>query len=91
VRISGVRVEGRSAYVTLRLIGDVTTLRLDSGQRVRRRHFSEPGVHTITELFTYSAAGSSYRAKIRAEGGFRPGCGTSRRRYATAERTIVIR
>jgi hypothetical protein len=90
VRISAVRVDGRIAHVTLRLIGDVTTLRLDSGQSVRRRHFSEPGVHTITEVFTYSAAGS-YRAKIRAEGGFGPGCGTSRRRYATAKKTIVIR
>jgi hypothetical protein len=90
VRISAVRIDGRIAYVTLRLIGDVTTLRLASGQSVRRRHFSEPGVHTITEVFTYSTAGS-YRAKIRAEGGFGPGCGTSRRRYATAKRTIVIR
>ena len=90
VRITAVRVERRVARVTLRLSGDVTTLRLDSGQRVRRRHFAGPGVQSITETFTYSRAGS-FRARIRAEGGFGPGCGTNRRRYAAASRTIVIR
>lgn len=90
VRISAVRVDGRVALVTLRLSGDVTTLRLDSGQTVRRRHFAGPGTRSITERFTYSRAGR-FRAKIRAEGGFGPGCGSAGRRYATAERTIVIR
>jgi hypothetical protein len=90
VRISAVRVNGLVARVTLQLSGDVTTLRLDSGQTVRRRHFSQPGTQMIIEDFTYSAAGR-YRARIRAEGGFGPGCGTARRRASTAERTIVIR
>ena len=90
VGVSKVRVEGRVAHVTLQLSGDVTTLRLDSGQRVRRRHFTQPGVRSITERFEYSRAGR-FRAKIRAEGGFGPGCGTNRRRYFTASRTIVIR
>ena len=44
----------------------------------------------IVEDFTYSAAGR-FRAKIRAEGGFGPGCGTARRRSSAAEKTIVIR
>ncbi|HYH87701.1 MAG TPA: hypothetical protein VEX67_00625 [Solirubrobacteraceae bacterium] len=90
VRISGVRIDGRTAHVNLRILGDVTTLRLDSGQTLRRRHFSQPGTHSITETFTYSRAGR-FRATIRAEGGFGPGCGTTRRRYATAKKTIVIR
>jgi hypothetical protein len=90
VRISAVRIDGRVARVTLRLSGDVTTLRLDSGQTVRRRQFSQPGTSMIIEAFTYSTAGR-YRARIRAEGGFGPGCGTARRRASTAERTIVIR
>lgn len=90
VGISAVRVDGRVAHVTLRLVGDVTTLRLDSGQTVRRRHFAGPGTHSLTVDFSYSAAGR-YRAKIRAEGGYGPGCGTNRRRYSGVERTIVIR
>ena len=90
VRISAVRIDGLIAHVTLQLSGDVTTLRLDSGQHVRRRQFSQPGTQMIVEDFTYSAAGR-FRAKIRAEGGFGPGCGTARRRYSTAEKTIVIR
>ena len=90
VRISAVRIDGLIAHVTLQLSGDVTTLRLDSGQKVRRRQFSQPGTQMIIEDFTYSAAGR-FRAKIRAEGGFGPGCGTARRRYSTAEKTIVIR
>ena len=44
----------------------------------------------IVEDFTYSAPGR-FHAKIRAEGGFGPGCGTARRRYSTAEKSIVIR
>jgi hypothetical protein len=44
----------------------------------------------IIEDFTYSAAGR-FRARIRAEGGFGPGCGTARRRTSIAEKTIVIR
>lgn len=68
----------------------MTTLRLDSRQRVRRRHFAEPGTASITERFAYAHAGR-FPARIRAEGGFGPGCGTSRRRFATASRTIVIR
>ena len=73
------------------VLGDVTTLRLDSGQTVRRRHFSGPGVtHVDRRDLHYSAAGR-FRARIRAEGGFGPGCGTTRRRYATAKKTIVIR
>jgi hypothetical protein len=90
VRISAVRIDGLIAHVTLQLSGDVTTLRLDSGQKVRRRHFSQPGTQMIIEDFTYSAAGR-FRVKIRAEGGFGPGCGTARRRSFTAEKTIVIR
>jgi hypothetical protein len=89
VRISAVRTEGLVAHVTLLLSGDVTTLRLDSGQKVRRRHFSEPGMAMIIEDFRYSKTGS-YRVKIRAEGGFGPGCGTAQRRYSTAEKTLVI-
>jgi hypothetical protein len=90
VRIVAVRIDGLVAHVTLHLSGDVTTLRLDSGQKVRRRQFSQPGTQMIVEEFTYSGAGR-FRAEIRAEGGFGPGCGTSRRRYSTAEKTIVIR
>lgn len=90
VRISAVRTVGLTAHVSLRLSGDVTMLRLDSGQKVRRRHFSQPGTQMIVEDFSYSAAGR-FRAKIRAEGGVGPGCGTARRRYATARRTIVVR
>jgi hypothetical protein len=89
VRISDVRTEGLVAHVTLQLSGDITTLRLDSGQKVRRRHFSEPGMAMIVEDFRYSRTGS-YRAKIRAEGGFGPGCGSAQRRYATAAKTITI-
>jgi hypothetical protein len=44
----------------------------------------------IIAAFTYSTAGR-YRASIRAEGGFGPGCGTARRRASVAEQTIVIR
>ena len=57
VRISAVRIDGLVAHVTLLLAGDVTTLRLDSGQKVRRRQFSEPGIAMIVEDFTYSAPG----------------------------------
>jgi hypothetical protein len=89
VRISAVRTDGLVAHVTLLLSGDVTTLRLDSGQKVRRRHFSEPGMAMIIEDFTYSTAGK-YRAKVRAEGGFGPGCGSARKRYSTAAKTIAI-
>jgi hypothetical protein len=89
VRISDVRPEGLVAHVTLLLSGDITTLRLDSGEKVRRRHFAEPGVAMIIEDFRYSRTGS-YRAKIRAEGGFGPGCGTAHRRYSTVAKTIVI-
>jgi hypothetical protein len=89
VRISAVRTDGLVAHVTLLLSGDVTTLRLDSGQKVRRRHFSEPGMAMIIEDFTYSSTGR-YRANIRAEGGFGPGCGTARKRYSTAAKTITI-
>ena len=52
---------------------------LDSGQTVRRRQFAEPGFQMIVEDFTYSRLGR-FRAKIRAEGGFGPGCGTARKR-----------
>lgn len=89
VRVTAVRVDGLVAHVTLHLSGDVTALRLDSGHRVRRRQFSEPGWTMIVEDFAYPAAGR-YRARIRAEGGFGPGCGTARRRSATAERIIVV-
>jgi hypothetical protein len=90
VRISTVRTDGLVAHVTLLLSGDVTTLRLDTGQKVRRRHFSEPGMAMIIEDFTYSTPGK-YRTNIRAEGGFGPGCGTARKRYSTAAKTITIR
>jgi hypothetical protein len=89
VRISKVRVDGLVAHVTLRLSGDVTTLRLDSGQTVRRRQFEQPGFTMIVEDFTYSRAGR-YQARIRAEGGFGPGCGTARKRTASARKTIVV-
>ena len=84
------RIDGRTAHVSLRLLGDVTALRLDSGPKVRRRQFAGPGTYSIIETFTYSRTGR-FRATIRAEGGSGPGCGTARRRYATAKRTIVIR
>jgi hypothetical protein len=89
VLISRVRTDGLVAHVTLLLSGDVTTLRLDSGQKIRRRHFSEPGMAMIVEDFTYSATGR-YRANIRAEGGFGAGCGSARKRYSTAAKTIII-
>jgi hypothetical protein len=89
VRIAGVRTEGLVAHVTLQLSGDITTLRLDSGHKVRRRHFSEPGAAMVVEDFKYSRTGS-YRAKIRAEGGFGPGCGTARKRSSATRKTIVI-
>jgi hypothetical protein len=44
----------------------------------------------IVEEFTYSGAGR-FRAEVRAEGGFGPGRGAARRRFSTAEKTIVIR
>jgi hypothetical protein len=90
VRVGSVRVEGRTAHVTLRLIGDVTTLRIDSGRTVRRRHFAEPGFSMIVETLRYRDAGT-YRATFRVEGGFGPGCGSERRRYSTAKKTIIIR
>jgi len=90
VRIAAVHVDGRLAHVTLLLSGDVTTLRLDSGQTVRRRQFAQPGTAMIGEDFTYSRPGR-FRARIRAEGAFGPGCGTARVRSSTAEKTIVIR
>lgn len=90
VRISAVRISGLVAHVTLQLSGDVTTLRLDSGQTVRRRQLSQPGTRMIVEAFTYSTTGR-FRARIRAEGGFGPGCGTARRRASIAEKTILIR
>lgn len=89
VRVASVRVDGRTAHVTLRLTGDVTTLRIDSGRAVRRRHFAQPGVTMLVETLTYRSAGT-YRATFRAEGGFGPGCGTDRRRFSTAKKTIVI-
>jgi hypothetical protein len=84
-----VHVDGRTARVTLRLGGDVTTLRIDSGRTVRRRHFAGPCVSMIVEKLRYTAAGT-YRAAFRVEGGFGPGCGTDRRRFSTAKKTIVI-
>lgn len=89
VRVVAVHVDGRTARVTLRLGGDVTTLRIDSGRTVRRRHFAGPGVSMIVEKLRYTAAGT-YRAAFRVEGGFGPGCGTDRRRFSTAKKTIVI-
>lgn len=89
VRISDVRTDGMVAHVTLQLSGDITTLRLDSGQNVRRRHFSEPGMAMIIEDFRYSKTGT-FRATVRAEGGFGPGCGAARKRYSAAQKTIVI-
>ena len=89
VRVSRVRVVGLVAHVTLRFTGDMRTLRIDSGRTVRRRHFDSGGVTMIVEKLHYRAAGK-YRATFRVEGGFGPGCGTDRRRYSTAKRTIVI-
>ena len=90
IRITSIRVEGRTARVTLRLSGDVTTLRIDSGQRVRRRQFLEPGFVMIVEALSYTRPGT-FRASFRAEGGFGPGCGTNRRRASTSRTTIVVR
>jgi hypothetical protein len=90
VRVASVNVDGRTARVTLRLGGDVTTLRIDSGRTVRRRHFAGPGVSMIVERLSYRAAGT-YLARFDAEGGFGPGCGTDRRRFSTTKKTIVIR
>jgi hypothetical protein len=89
VRVTSVRVEGLVAHVRLALIGDVTTLRIDSGRTVRRRQFAEPGFASIVEDLVYRVAGT-YRARFRVEGGFGPGCGTERRRFFTATKTIVI-
>jgi hypothetical protein len=90
VRVASVHVAGRTAHVTLRFTGDMTTLRIDSGRTVRRRHFESGGWTMIVETLRYQAAGS-YRATFRLEGGFGPGCGTARRRHSTAKTTIVIR
>ena len=89
VRVASVHVAGRTAHVTLRFTGDMTTLRIDSGRTVRRRHFESGGVTMLVEKLSYRAAGT-YRATFRVEGGFGPGCGTDRRRYSTAKKTIVI-
>lgn len=89
VRVTSVRVDGLVAHVRLRLIGDVTTLRTDSGRTVRRRHFVQPGFVSVVEDLVYRAAGT-YRARFRVEGGFGPGCGTEVRRSSSAARTIVI-
>ena len=89
VRVSRVRVDGLVAHVTLRFTGDMTTLRIDSGRTVRRRHFESGGWTMLVETLTYRSAGT-YRATFRVEGGFGPGCGSDRRRYSTAKRTIVI-
>ena len=89
VRVSRVRVVGLVADVTLRFSGDMRTLRIDSGRTVRRRHFESGGVTMIVEKLRYKAAGT-YLARVRVEGGFGPGCGSDRRRYSTAKKTIVI-
>ena len=83
------RVDGLVAHVTLRFTGDMTTLRIDSGRTVRRRHFESGGMTMIVEKLRYNAAGT-YHAQFRVEGGFGPGCGTDRRRSSTAKKTIVI-
>ena len=90
VRVASVHVAGRTAHVTLRLAGDLRTLRIDSGRTVRRRHFESGGVTMIVEKLRYKTSGT-YRATFRVEGGFGPGCGTDRRRSSTAKQTIVIR
>ncbi len=89
VRVAAVRVERLVAHVTLRLSGDVTTLRIDSGRTVRRRQFAGPGTTMIVEDLFYRSAGS-YRATFRADGGFGPGCASKSRRSSTARKTIVI-
>ena len=89
ITVGRVRITGRRAEVTLHLRGDVTSIRIDSGRSVRRRHFAEPGFTSIVETLTYRSDGR-YRASFRAEGGFGPGCGDARRRFATARRTIRI-
>lgn len=89
VRIASVLVDGRKAFLRLELAGDVTSLRIHSGRNVRRRRLA-PGVTFIVERVTYRRSGR-YRASVRAEGGFGPGCGTTRRRFSTARRTITVR
>lgn len=88
VRMAAVKVHGRGARLTLRLLGDVTTLRIDSGVAVRRLQLA-PGVAMLDRELTYASAGT-YRVEVRAEGGFGPGCGDARRRTATARRTITL-
>jgi Arc/MetJ-type ribon-helix-helix transcriptional regulator len=88
VRIAAVRVDGLRARLTVRLLGDVTTVRIDSGLTVRRRQVA-PGVASFVHDVVYNKPGT-YHAEIRAEGGFGPGCGDAGRRASTARRTIIV-
>ena len=45
----------------------------------------------VDGLLAHVSRPGRFRARIGAEGGFGPGCGTARVRSSTAEKTIVIR
>jgi hypothetical protein len=90
VQIARATVDGRTVRLELRLSGDVTSLRLEWGRGVERRPFVEPGVALLVVRHRFDTAGRR-RVAVRAEGGFGPGCGTSRRLSATARRTVAVR
>ncbi len=86
VGIAAVRVSGRIADVTLKLSGDLTALRVDSGQTVRTRKLTS-GVTMLVQRLTYTSAGR-HRAKVTVKGGFGPGCRAAR--TSSARRTITV-
>lgn len=88
VRITKLAVEGRRGRLDLRFGGDVTSVRIAWGTAVVRRSVA-PGVVSLTVRHRFGAAGRRLVA-VRVEGGFGPGCGTARRRSATARRTVVV-
>ena len=88
VRIAAVRVDGRNADVTLRFSGDVTGLRVDSGQTVRRLKLGS-GTMMLVHRLSYTAAGR-YRAKVTVEGGVGPGCPGERTLTSSARKTITV-
>ena len=88
VRVHKVVVDGRSARMTLAFTGDTTSLRIDSGVRIRRIPIG-PGVRSMTVTNTFPKAGT-YRVATRVGGGGGPGCRPGFTRTATAGTTIVI-
>ena len=88
VRISRVRVDGLVAHVTLRLSGDVTALRTRLGPDGPAPAVRGAGVSDDRRGLQLLKGRAGSGAKIRAEGGFGPGCGTARKRASTARKTI---